>query len=1380
MKKRLLSILLALCMVICLVPTGAYAAGSTAGETAAIRKGIGSISGYDATNGYNYIYYGTWNNKPIKWRVLDTKANTGDTGALFLLTDECMGSNAGGYTQFNPPDKTDRYLWQGSAAQAWCANFYSSAFTSLERGQIPAVSEASSEYLYKSPGTPSYYPAFKYQTGNLEGEYVFAPSIRDVLNSDYGFTDFNSRMAGPPFTADLGTRYWLRSYYNSMPVYVGEDANLIGDQMGTTAAIRPAMNLRTTGSDILYISAAQGGKSAEGTDGALTPVPAYSGNAWKLTLFDTGRQAFSVTTRSVTASTKGDTVKIDYTGAKTGANEYISAMLVDESDGTPTYYGRCTAALTEANGTAEIRIPAGFAEGNYQLYVFNEQYNGDCKTDFSSGYTAVDLKVEKRVNEQFNLTPGGRYYFDLSGVDMPGEPNSGSDSGAAPLPDTSLHYVPFTYVGTVDAYALEGKYDTDTQSYEHSLFIADYNVMHNIFWNALNRKGVIYGKAYTSGGIDYTLRAPSAGSNYSGSGNTKQGTPANNEWDAILDKAGQDNKDDQTGYIKNWSKIFSWGQDPYTGESGACANRGFNSARYYYGRNAAVSGKDIGYRPVLELPTDLAADSLKAVELHLGANMPGENSDVIQMIVKKGGDFTAPATQGLPRPDSLPADMPLGWTDDSGNCYAPGDTVPASVSKLSVTAGYSVTYQPGAYGTGDTVTSIKFIDKALTLQGALFTREGYTQTGWAAIDGGEKVYGLEAVYTENQPLTLYPVWTANRYTVTFDGNGGTVPQRTMQVTYGEESDQMPIPRYKGYFFLGWYDQKWGGKRYGDKNGNSTARYDKAGNCTLYAMWEEAPLCTVTFDPNGGTLTGPATCQEKQNECIPRPDEEPVREGYNFTGWYQDAACTRRWDFDDPIPGDMTLYAGWQILSYVIRVQPANGEPDIIIDQDYGTPVTPPTLTRTGYTFIGWDQEFPATMPAKILTITALWKVNAYTITFDTAGGSQIAPITQDYGTAVTAPGAPTKPGYAFAGWDREIPATMPAENVTLTARWKDNELPTGEIKISENSWKTLLHTITFGLFFKDTQTVTITARDNSGDDVSIEYLLSDGALTQAELESGAFAAYAEPLHLNPDNAYVIYAKLTDTADNVSYICSDGIVLDGTAPVIAGAENGRTYCAAQTVTVVEKYLDTVTVNGTPVTPDENGGFMLSPAQGAQTIVATDKAGNTTTVTVTINDGHTFAEWTPNGDGTHSRKCTVDGCGALETGDCTGGKATCKAPAVCTVCGAGYGALDPANHGQLKHFPAKAATKTAAGNTEYWYCADCGKYFADAAATKEIKQADTVTAKLPGTTKSPSTKKASPTAKSPQTGRDGSVLSALLLSGGAFICLVSRRKKRDRTE
>ena len=364
--------------------------------------------------------------------------------------------------------------------------------------------------------------------------------------------------------------------------------------------------------------------------------------------------------------------------------------------------------------------------------------------------------------------------------------------------------------------------------------------------------------------------------------------------------------------------------------------------------------------------------------------------------------------------------------------------------------------------------------------------------------------------------------------------------------------------------------------------------------------------TYAYGALGGTY---ATQIVQAGEKAIEPDV-PSRQGYQFTDWYLDDT---KYDFNAAVTGNMTLTAKWTANSYTITFDTGGGSAIAPITQDYGTQITAPAdPTREGYTFIGWDKAIPATMPAEDLTVTAQWRINQYTIAFDTDGGSAIAPITQDYGTQITAPADPTREGYTFIGWDKAIPATMPAENITITAQWKDSEKPTGEIKIGENSWKAFLNNITFGVFFKDTQTVTVTATDNSGETVTIEYLLSEKALAESELAGMTFTAYSAPFSINPDNEYVIYAKLTDTSGNVAYINTNGIVLDATVPVITGIENGKTYCEAQTLTVDEKYVDTVTVNGTEVTLDKNGSFVLSSADGEQRIIVTDKAGNTAVV------------------------------------------------------------------------------------------------------------------------------------------------------------------------
>ena len=1057
------------------------------------------------------------------------------------------------------------------------------------------------------------------------------------------------------------------------------------------------------------------------------------------------------------------------------------------------------------------------------------------------------LTAQFVLSEQFSLTPGGRYYFDLSAMNIPGTVNTGNIFGATSLPDTTLHYVPFTYAGTVNAYKLTTEMATTEEyaqknKYPHSLFIADYAVTNDVSWDALNTADLIFGKNYASGGVDYTLRTPSAGSDCTGLDDSKRGVPQSNEWDTMLNK--------DSGYIQNWNRMFSWGQDVSSGGASYRAVRGYLSARFWNDKLAANSFPYVGFRPVLEVlnPDTLGSDGLKVVTLDLGGGTLGGSSDAIQIIVKKGESFTAPSAEGLPRPDGISEDAQLYWSDENGNCYKPGDTVPADVSMLSITGDYEVIYLPGTYGTGSAVTDMKPHNNILTLRGALFTRAGYTQVGWSTVDGGEKVYDFKDIYTKNEALTLYPVWNTNKYTITFDTNGGSEIAPITQ-DYGTEITVPDNPTRKGYTFKGWDKEipetmpaenitvkaQWEINQYTitfDTNGGSEIApitqdygteitapdnptrkgytfkgWDKeipeampAENIKVKAQWEINQY-TITFDTNGGSEIPPIT--QNYGTEITAPDN-PTRKGYTFRGWDKEIPKT--------MPAEnIKVKAQWEINQYTITFDTNGGSEIAPITQDYGTQISAPdNPTRKGYTFKGWDKEIPETMPAENITVKAQWEINQYTIAFDTNGGSEIAPITQDYGTEITAPDNPTRKGYTFKGWDKEIPETMPAENITITARWKDTEKPTGEIIIGTNKWNEFLNELTFGIFFKDTQEVTINAVDNSGV-VFVSYLVTDKELSEAELNSLVFRAYEEPFCIDPNGEYIVYVMLVDENINITYLRSDRITLDNIQPVISGIENGKTYCEAQTVIVDEKYVDTVTVNGKVVTLDADGGFVLPPTNGEQKIVVTDKAGNNAEMTVTVNNGHTFGEWVSDNDGKHTRKCTVDGCDAFETENCSGGNATCTEKAVCDVCGKAYGEVDGTNHeGGVQEW----TTRTAFNHEQKWNCCgavivaseahewkdgvcrECGyvclhndadkdhicdyckktisehedkdkNHICDYcektisahkdAPTEEIKKADTVTAKLPDDS------------KSPQTGDNSNLIlwiALLIISGGVM--------------
>ena len=276
------------------------------------------------------------------------------------------------------------------------------------------------------------------------------------------------------------------------------------------------------------------------------------------------------------------------------------------------------------------------------------------------------------IDEQFTLAPGGTYYFDLSAMGIPGTVNDA-------LPDKTMRYVPFTYAGTVDAYKLTSAMATteeyaEQNQYPHSLFVADFAVTHTVNWNALNDASLIFGKNYAAGGVDYMLRAPSAGSDSTGSGDSEHGTPQSNEWDRILDKNG--------GYIKNWVEMFSWGQD--SEDASFRAVRGYFSARYWISYATTDSAPNLGFSPVLEVlnPGTLGSDGLKVVTLDLGGGKLGSNSDHIQIIVKKGESFTAPASDGLTRPDGNTGSY-FKWLGSDGKLYVPGGSVPANVNKLT-------------------------------------------------------------------------------------------------------------------------------------------------------------------------------------------------------------------------------------------------------------------------------------------------------------------------------------------------------------------------------------------------------------------------------------------------------------------------------------------------------------------------------------------------------------------------------------------------------------------------------------------------------------------------------------------------------------------------
>ena len=468
-KRKIISLLLAICLVAGLLPQVAFAAGTDTGKAIQLVDSgtAANISGGQADN----IYFGTWEENPIKWRVLDDQTNTGGSG-LFLLSDALLGTGSFGDVYFDNSGNGSN-VWQGSTAQDWCRTFYNGNFSEGEQGAVLATTKSDGAFTSSTYSVP-----FAASENILNGDKVFFLSAEEAENSAYGFTDDNTRIANYGNSAGV---WWLRSpyaYYTDRAGAVGSFGYVSNDFVDYDWAARPAFNLDLN--SVLFTSAAEGGKIPAANGGgnqggeaadAIFEIGDYDGNEWKLTLLDDSRE-FGVTEE--TASGKpGDTITLNYTGAATGANEYISVIIADKSGAQ--YYGR-VAQTNNASGQIKIKIPASLAEGTYTLNVFSEQYNGgendDTKlTDYASAFEAVTLNVssdttaptltgggatrtsETAATVKFTSNEAGSYYYTVveSGAAEPDVSTSGTGT-ACDTTEQTISLTSLAGAGAKDIY----------------------------------------------------------------------------------------------------------------------------------------------------------------------------------------------------------------------------------------------------------------------------------------------------------------------------------------------------------------------------------------------------------------------------------------------------------------------------------------------------------------------------------------------------------------------------------------------------------------------------------------------------------------------------------------------------------------------------------------------------------------------------------------------------------------------------------------------------------------------------------------------------------------------------------------------------------------
>ena len=635
------------------------------------------------------------------------------------------------------------------------------------------------------------------------------------------------------------------------------------------------------------------------------------------------------------------------------------------------------------------------------------------------------LTAQFALSEQFSLKPGDTYYFDLSGEDIPGTANSGNSDGAVSLPDTSLHYVPFTYVGTIEAYKLTSATVTTEEyaqqnKYPHSLFVADYAVTHTVSWDDLNTKSLIFGKNYASGGVDYTLRAPSVGSNSTGSGESQHDTPSNNEWDRILDK--------NSGYIQNWNKMYSWGQDTSSAAESFRAYRGYNSARSWYYTSSSFRNVYLGFRPVLEVlnPDTLGSDGMKAVTLDLNGGKLGGSSEAIQIIVKNGSEFTAPASDGMTRPNGDTGSYFM-WLGSDGKLYAPSANVPAEVTKLTAQFALSEQFSlkpggtyyfdlsgasiPGTVNTGNIFgatslpdTTLHYVPftyagtiEAYKLTSAMATTEGYAQqnkyahslfiadynvthtVSWNDLDTASLIFGKDYV-AGSVDYTLRTPSCGSRFTGSGDSERGTPQSNEWDAVLNKNSGY--IQNWNQMYSWG-QDAYFGNASFRALRGCYSARiwysYDASYSFPVVGFRPVLEVLSpdtlgsdglkvVTLDLGGGKLGGSSDAIHiivKTSSTFTAPASGGLTRPNGDTGSYFMwlGSDGKLYAPSANVPAEVTKLTAQFTNTYTVTLNTNNGtiaDGKDVTSYNYGEGATLPTagdMTREGYTFAGWyDNE----------------------------------------------------------------------------------------------------------------------------------------------------------------------------------------------------------------------------------------------------------------------------------------------------------------------------------------------------------------------------------------------------------------------------------------
>ncbi len=871
----------------------------------------------------DYIYFGINSedgDKPIKWRVLaatggndtsqsvydgaTTYDNAGSTvdgdKAMFLLSEYLLGDKAKVNRLLTIPfNCVNSNEWQNSDAQKWCKSFAEepSNFSAEEQAAMLGTTKSDGEnsLLFSVPG-------LKWEKSELKTEKLFFLSVSELsafvgnYNQAPGFA---AALEGKnAFNSWEANNWWMRSPFVRSPTY-NDPAGLVDrngfassynvlntNNVPATTSVRPAFNLNLN--SVLFSSAAEGGKP----DGGLQKVADYSGNEWKLTLKDSSRDDFAA---DCIAYTETKAV-ISYENTIIGENEYISVII--EDSGEYTHYGRLKNLTdsSDASGTVEIDL-TGIDITGKTLYVFNEQYNDDKTTDYTSDLKQVAVLQKNACNVDFTLsnglsTDGKNYCFmnaDYTTTLTADSSHILPDSITVTVGGKTLPAAEYTYENgtltipasnitddiTITASGVEAKSKVSVSPESHTFtekHVGYTDAQEQTFTIKNTGNQQITNLSVSLSGNVFTLIQPAQtelAPNDTAAFTVRPDTGfAAGEHEVTANITGSNGVAATVNLSftvsdHQWNKGLTHNDTHHWHECtvGSCTEKNGEAEHNFGGgkicTDCGYSTADAATPNITGQPQGYTCNIGDTVTLTVTANASDGGSLFYQWYSNTtnsnlGGSIITGATDPVYTPPTAQAGTAYYYcVVTNTNTNATGaQTVTATSSPAEIVVSpaapnqYTVTVQDDGNGTASASPLSAPVGETITLTAN--ANPGCHFEKWEVVSGGVTISGnsfnmpandvtVKAIFEKDSPIL------PTEYTITFDGNGGTNP--APQTTTGGKLKNLPTSTQSGYSFNGWYTAAAGGEKI-------TLSTTFTADATVYAHW------TYNGGGGGGDYTTP--------------------------------------------------------------------------------------------------------------------------------------------------------------------------------------------------------------------------------------------------------------------------------------------------------------------------------------------------------------------------------------------------------------------------------------------------------------------------------------------------------------------------------------------